>query len=271
VGAAHEAKATAPGPLPAQSPRAALETELAFVVTGNDEVDGVSRDGLSALSDYVNARTAAVLGTPAGVVPGRDDLSFYPLIYWPILPDAQLDPKALAALDAYMRTGGVVLIDTEGGDATSPGSGAGFAPGAPAALRRVAGRLDVPPLAPLSTSHVLAHSFYLLRDFPGRFVGAPVWVERGGDPSNDGVSTVVIGGNAWAAAWAVGSGGQPEFAAVPGGEDQRLTAFRFGVNLVMYALTGNYKSDQVHVPALLERLGQDGGSGAAVSAPDDAP
>ena len=32
-------------------------------------------------------------------------------------------------------------------------------------------------------------------------------------------------------------------------------AYRFGVNLVMYALTGNYKTDQVHVPAILERLG----------------
>ena len=41
-----------------------------------------------------------------------------------------------------------------------------------------------------------------------------------------------------------------------GGERQRELANRFGVNLVMYVLTGNYKSDQVHVPALLERLGQ---------------
>ena len=263
------ARATqAAGALPMVSPRAALETELAYVVTGHDDVDHVSHDGLAALSDYVNARTAAVLGTPAGVVPGRDDLSFYPLIYWPILPDAAQDPKGAAALDAYMRTGGVVLIDTEGGDATSPGSGAGFAPGAPAALRRVAAGLDVPPLTRLSSGHVLAHSFYLLRDFPGRFDGAPVWVERNGDPSNDGVSTVIVGANSWAAAWAVGSDGQAEFSALPDGEQQRSLAFRFGVNIVMYALTGNYKSDQVHVPALLQRLGQDGG-GPSVSAPDD--
>ncbi len=261
------ARATETAPPAGASPRAALETELAYVVTGHDDVDHVSHDGLAALSDYVNARTAAVLGTPAAVVPGRDDLSFYPLIYWPVLPDAAADPKAAAALDAYMRTGGVVLVDTEGGDATSPGSGAGFAPGAPAALRRVAAGLDVPPLTKLSASHVLAHSFYLLRDFPGRFVGAPVWVEQGGDPSNDGVSTMIIGANSWAAAWATGSDGQPEFSALPDGEQQRLTAFRFGVNMVMYALTGNYKSDQVHVPALLQRLGQDGG--AATSAPDD--
>ena len=37
---------------------------------------------------------------------------------------------------------------------------------------------------------------------------------------------------------------------------QREMAFRVGINIVMYALTGNYKADQVHVPALLERLGQ---------------
>jgi hypothetical protein len=46
------------------------------------------------------------------------------------------------------------------------------------------------------------------------------------------------------------------FPVVPGGERQREMAYRFGVNLVMYTLTGNYKSDQVHVPAILERLGQ---------------
>jgi hypothetical protein len=76
------------------------------------------------------------------------------------------------------------------------------------------------------------------------------------DAGNDGVSPVIIGGNDWAAAWdADGSGGFP-FATIPGGEEQRTQAYRFGVNVVLYALTGNYKSDQVHVPALLKRLGQ---------------
>ena len=43
---------------------------------------------------------------------------------------------------------------------------------------------------------------------------------------------------------------------VPGGERQREMAIRFGINVVMYAFTGNYKTDQVHAPALLERLKQ---------------
>ena len=75
---------------------------------------------------------------------------------------------------------------------------------------------------------------------------------------NDGVSPVVIGGNDWAAAWAVDAKGNFLFPVGRGatGERQREISFRFGINLVMYALTGNYKTDQVHVPAIMERLGQ---------------
>ena len=50
--------------------------------------------------------------------------------------------------------------------------------------------------------------------------------------------------------------GDALYPCAPGGRNQREIARRFGVNLVMYALTGNYKTDQVHVPAFLERLGQ---------------
>jgi hypothetical protein len=71
------------------------------------------------------------------------------------------------------------------------------------------------------------------------------------------VTPVLIGGNDWAAAWARTESGQPMFPVGRGfgGERQRELAIRFGVNLVMHVLTGNYKSDQVHVPALLDRLG----------------
>jgi hypothetical protein len=70
------------------------------------------------------------------------------------------------------------------------------------------------------------------------------------------VSSIVVTSNDLASAWALDDGNRPLYATVPGGEVQREMAFRAGVNLVMYALTGNYKADQVHLPALLERLGQ---------------
>ena len=230
---------------------AALQTRLAFVVTDDATIDGISRSGLTGLSAYVNRRTAAVLAEPAAVMPGRDDLSYYPLLYWPISATAVRDPAAIAALNEYTSHGGIILIDTRGS-----GSGEGFAPGTDAALRRVTQGLQVPALAALTGEHVLARSFYLLQDFPGRFDGGTIFVGRDQDRSNDSVTPVIIGGNDWAAAWAIDAGGRNPYATIPGGARQRTLAYRFGVNLVMYALTGNYKGDQVHVPAILERLGQ---------------
>jgi len=236
---------------PGQETMPAVATRLGYIVSGDSQVDGVARAGLAGLSAYVNQRTAANLSPPDGVVPGKDDLSFYPLLYWPITADAPaLEPAAQAALNSYMSNGGIILIDTRGS-----GSGEGFAPGTEAALQRLAAGLTVPALAPLDNDHVLTRSFYLLQEFPGRFTGGPVWVQREQDRANDSVSPVIIGGNDWAAAWATDTQGRNPYAAIPGGARQRLLAYRFGVNLVIYALTGNYKGDQVHVPAILERLG----------------
>jgi hypothetical protein len=103
---------------------------------------------------------------------------------------------------------------------------------------------------------VLTKSFYLMQDFPGRYDGGTLWVEQAAETDKDGVASLVVGSNDWASAWAIDAAGRPLHAVVPGGERQREMAFRFGINLVMYALTGNYKADQVHVPFILERLGQ---------------
>lgn len=258
--------ATAPGVANVPVPQAALETRLAYVLTGDSEVDTVSQEGLQGLSTYVNARTSAVLGHPDGVRPGTDDLSYYPLLYWPVTANAQTTPAMTAALTSFMAHGGIIVIDTQGVDpASAPrqsasgddeASFAGEAPGAAAALRRVTAGLPIPPLTKLDDHHVLAHTFYLLHDFPGRYAGQPVWVAREGEAENDDVSPVIIGAADWAHVWALDADGNAPFAAIPGGDEQRRTAYRFGVNAVIYALTGNYKADQVHVPAILKRLGQ---------------
>jgi hypothetical protein len=121
-------------------------------------------------------------------------------------------------------------------------------------LREMARALDIPPLAPVAAEHVLGRAYYLLADFPGRWKGQ-VWIEQVGEQDRDGVASVIAGGNDWAGAWAMDNFQQPMFPVVPGGERQREQAFRFGINLVMYTLTGNYKADQVHLPAIIERLG----------------
>ena len=230
----------------------ALAPRLGFIASGDAQVDAIAKSGLAGLSDFVNRRTSATLAQPDTIQPGVTDLSFYPLLYWPITADAPaLTAAQTAALNEYMSRGGIILVDTR-----DSGSGAGFAPGTESAFRRIAQGLTIPALAPLTMDHVLSRAFYLLTDFPGRFTGESVWVQRDQDRANDSVSPVIIGGNDWAAAWAVDAAGHNPHAVIPGGQRQRTMAYRFGLNLVMYALTGNYKGDQVHIPAILQRLGQ---------------
>ena len=252
----------------AEQSQAALSSEvtLAHVLTGDARVDDTARAGLLGLGQTLFFRTTVEPAPPVGVDLERDELAFYPLLYWPITPD-QPTPSAEAyvRLNQYLRSGGMILFDTR--DADIAAFGASSPNGAK--LQRLAAPLDIPPLERVPQDHVLTRTFYLLQDFPGRHAGRPVWVESApadaeqieGMPFrnlNDGVSPVVIGGNDWGAAWAVDARGNPMFPVGRGfaGERQRELAYRFGVNLVMHVLTGNYKSDQVHVPALLDRLGQ---------------
>ena len=230
---------------------ATLATHLAYVRTGVAEVDEVARAGLTGLGAVLTRRTAIDPGAPIEVDIERDELAFYPLLYWPIAPEApRPSAEALARVQRYLKSGGMVMFDTREADVIAPG---GMGPSA-LRLRDILRALDLPPLAPIPSGHVLTKAFYLLSEFPGRSAGAPVWVEAGEREQNDGVSSVIIGGHDWAAAWATDRQGRPQFAVVPGGETQRELAIRFGVNVAMYALTGNYKADQVHVEAILDRL-----------------
>jgi len=241
----------------AKAQDAALSTTLAYVVTGDSAADQISNDGLNYLSAEVSAHSSAQLGAPVGVTLGSDDLSLYPLIYWPVLANSSPpSATACAALQNYMRYGGLLVIDTEGGDADAPGSGAGFAPGAAAAFRADTACLDLPPLQALTPGNVLAHCFYIVQDFPGKFDGAPVLLANPAARDADGVTPVIVTQNFWAAAWARDAGGNPEQTPIPGGDDQRRIADWFGTNLVIYALTGSYKADQADLPGLLDRLGQ---------------
>jgi len=235
---------------------ATRETRLAYVRTGDAALDEVSRSGMVGLSAVLSQRTAVEPGEPMGVNIERDELAFFPLLYWAVTPvQPALSDRAVSKLNDYLRNGGTILFDTrEQGSFAYDLFGSGGA--AAARLRRILGTLDIPALIPVPKDHVLTKSFYLLQAFPGRWAGGTLWVERRGGRHNDGVSTVIIGANDWAGAWATDFAGTPLLPVVPGGERQRELAYRFGINWVMYALTGNYKTDQVHVPAIIERLGQ---------------
>ncbi len=231
---------------------AALEMRFGYVETSDSQLNARTRAGLVGLSNVLLMRTSVEPAEPHALNLETDALELYPLIYFNVPRNAgTLSDRAVARLNAYLRSGGALVIDTRAGEVAGTQTDV-------SALEKLLEGLDVPPLQPVPQNHVLSRSFYLIDDFPGRFAGRRLWIEQSGQPDaprGDGVSRLFIGDADWASAWAVDQNGRDLYS-VDGGAEQRETAKRFGVNLVMYVLTGSYKDDQVHVPALLERLGE---------------
>jgi hypothetical protein len=243
---------------------AVSQTRLAYVVTGKADTDDLSKAGLRGLTFALADRTTIEPGEPVGVDPEKDALAFYPLIYWPIEADAPMpSEEKIAKVSAYMQQGGTVLFDTRDQlTAASLFDDAGSANNQ--RLRAILNQMNVPALEAVPENHVIRKTFYIMPEFPGRFAGSPLWVEASRNTAEDadrpvsagdGVSSILITANDFAGAWAVNDQGEPLYPTIPNDPMQRIYALRGGINIVMYMLTGNYKSDQVHVPALLERLG----------------
>ncbi|MDA8869938.1 DUF4159 domain-containing protein [Rhizobiaceae bacterium] len=239
-------------------------TRLAYVRTGDRAVDDLSRKGLEGLTRFIASRTSLEPGPPVGIDLAEDELAFFPLLYWPVDAAAAMpEPAGMARLDAFMKQGGSVLFDTR--DQLTGGFGGTSVSANTARLREMLSALDIPALEPVPQNHVLTRAFYLLDIFPGRYLDGPLWVEASATADDaedrparagDGVSSILITANDMAGAWAVEADGRATMPIVPPDPLQRTYAYRTGTNIVMYTLTGNYKADQVHIPALLERLGQ---------------
>jgi hypothetical protein len=249
-------------PVPREQVAVAATTRLAFVLTGDRRVDDTSKAGLEGLTLALSTRTALEPGEPVGVDPSRDELGLFPILYWPIVAGRPLPgAETMRRLDAFMKGGGFVIFDTR--DADAQRSGRTTPEGNH--LKQMLSIVDVPELEPVPRDHVLTKTFYLIDGFPGRYDRGQTWIEvlpppgpdgRGPARAADGVSPIVITSNDLAAAWATDRRGGPLFPLQGSSPRLREMSLRGGINLVMYALTGNYKADQVHVPALLERLGQ---------------
>jgi Domain of unknown function (DUF4159)/Aerotolerance regulator N-terminal len=241
---------------------ASRDTHFAYVITGDAHVDETSKAGLMGLTVFLAQHTALEPGAPVGVSLADDDLAVYPLLYWPILSDRPVpDQNTIKKIDLFMRYGGTIVFDTRDADLT-------FADAETPErikLKEILAQLTVPDLEPVPPTHVITKTFYLITRFPGRFTNGKTWIEalpKDDRPSDqpiqagDGVSPVIVTENDLAFAWAIGRDGAPLNTLDGSIPRQRELSLRAGVNIALYVLTGNYKADQVHVPALLERLGQ---------------
>ncbi|EJF86252.1 DUF4159 domain-containing protein [Candidatus Bartonella washoeensis] len=245
--------------------QAAGATHLAYVITNNHEIDATSKSGLETLSQFIAERTMLSPGSVIALDLDKDELAFYPLIYWPIDSNSPLPTqKSLEKINAFMKHGGTVLFDTR--DQINANLNLeGTATPATQKLRTILKGLNIPAIEPASTDHVIARSFYIMPDFPGLYRGSPLWVEsssmnrknKNSLATGDNVSCLLITANNFAAAWALNEKGTWKYPLIPNDPMQRLWAFRAGLNIVIYVLTGNYKADQVHVPALLERFNRE--------------
>lgn len=245
---------------------AANRTRLAYVLTGIPEIDDVARQGLTGLSRVISERTSLEPAEPVGVDLARDELAFFPLLYWPVDPRVtKPSAAALARAEQFMKNGGTILFDTRDQGSARPTQRGGIETPGLVKLREILAGIDVPELEPVPTDHVLTKSFYLLNTFPGRFEDGPLWTEKTTPNPNgsnrpvrlaDGVTPILITTNDLAGAWAIDERGDPLLPVFGESSRQREFALRSGVNIIMYLLTGNYKADQVHVDDILQRLGQ---------------
>lgn len=222
--------------------------ELGFA--GRD--DGRSA-GLSRLGAELAFRTSVDVAreNPITVPLGSEKLFETPFLF--LSGDRRFTPpsgRELESLRRHLTFGGFLLIDSAEGRA-----GGEF----DAAVRQLVAELfpsPAPGLVALPDDHVIYKSFYLVRGVAGRVAVTPSLeaVFPGGNGGPGGRAAIVYSQNDLAGAWAKDAlGGGYAYPCYPGGEEQREHAFRLGINLAMYALCLDYKTDQVHVPFILKR------------------
>ncbi len=182
-----------------------------------------------------------------GVNLETDELVFFPFLYWPLsAANPPLSPQAAKRVNDYLHHGGMILFDSGASDESFALTAMKSVSAASKFHRWNAFRKNTSCIA------VFICSINFRAATPAAIYG---W-NRKSFRLTTGVASVIAGSGNWAGAWAVDDSGRPLFPCTPDGEEQREYAYRFGVNIVMYALTGNYKSDQLHTQALLEKLGK---------------
>jgi len=227
------------------------DTFLAYVKTNDKKLNAISNSGLNTIKNLLKTRTSI---SPVAIIEIdiiKDPLYSIPFLYWPLPEDLiELDVKTITKIKNYLANGGMILFDVIGFSRES----FNLDNNKFKSIKDFLSSIEAADLTPIPKNHTLTKSFYLLKKFPGRWDNKNLLVENSSLELNDGVNSVILGFNDWASAWALDSNNDPLFSVVPGGERQREASYRFGINITMYALTGNYKSDQIHYKSILNRL-----------------
>lgn len=197
------------------------------------------------LLSLVEMRTSVSVSKERVTVRALDDRLFdYPFLYFG--GEGGFTPFSTAErvrLRKYIDLGGTILIDDNSGEIHSA-----FDRGVREELSQI---VPAKPLSQIPSNHTIYKSFYILYSTPGRkiiqnFLEGITFEDEDRTP-------VIYSRNDLGGALSVDEFGRWSYACVPGGEYQRELSVRLGVNIVLYALTGNYKTDQVHEPFIKRR------------------
>ena len=199
--------------------------------------------GLQRLAYELRKRTSIEAASDVAQVPLDEERLFAaPFTMLPVCRELRsLSAAEVALIRRYLDLGGFLFIDNCQGRANG------------AAERWVRSEVaKIYPdraLKPLPADHSVTRSFYLIDRAFGRTDDRPDL-----EGIDDGDRTVIVyHPDDMLGALMRDAFGNPVFD-VP--ERQREMAQRQGINVVMYALTLNYKKDQIHIPFILKRRRQ---------------
>jgi hypothetical protein len=172
------------------------------------------------------------------------DLFAYPFLYLTgALDFTPFTEEEIATLRRFLGFGGCMLVNDASGY-----RGSTFE----RRIREEVSRLfPDQPLERLPFDHAVFRSYYLVRMVSGR---------RLVSPSLEGVTIddwtpLIYCQNDLGGAWERDHLGNWRHECLPGGESQRFQSLMLGVNVVMYAMTENYKKDKIHIPFINRKLG----------------
>jgi hypothetical protein len=191
---------------------------------------------------YETTHTTSVECEPRAVTVRPEDPELFEHPFCVLVGDdafAEVSEQGVEQLTQFLAYGGFLFID----DVTGDGGGQ-FDRSVRALVQRI---FPTRPLSPLPADHSVSRAFFLLRSFPGRLDVVP-YLEG---VTVGSLTPLVYCRNDVSGALDKTDGGADVHACIPGGEGQRRTAVKVGINLLMYSLTADYKSDQAHVRQLM--------------------
>jgi hypothetical protein len=193
---------------------------------------------------YMLMQSTSIEANPRSLLisPESEELFAHPFAV--LIGDQAFDPLselAVESLRRYLIYGGFLLIDDASGSKNSAFR---------TSVIRLCSRIfPTNQMLPLPSDHSVYRSFFLLNKPAGRNLVSPVLegVQLGQ------IWPLIYCANDLSGALERRADGSNRYSVIPGGENQRRESVKLLINLILYALTSNYKHDQAHVAELLRR------------------